>query len=130
MSRTPEDPSLFFDEWQACLRAHYIYVIRAQDAVTEPTLRSVLLHSGLSEDDLIALQEEAFALGPLNSDAALPEEMDVDLIAEPGDDSSDDLLALPPEIEEPEEEGGEGEETGGDVEDEPPPQYGGQLSLF
>lgn len=60
--------SLFFDEWQACLRAHYIYVIRANDMVTEPTLRSVLLQSGLTEDGLHKLYEEALALGPLNPD--------------------------------------------------------------
>lgn len=60
---------IFFDEWQACLRAHYIYVIRTGDAITEPTLRQVLLHSGLSETELEALRAQAEALGPLNSDA-------------------------------------------------------------
>ncbi|MEL7675859.1 MAG: hypothetical protein AAGU78_19130, partial [Chloroflexota bacterium] len=51
--------TLFFDEWQACLRAHYIYVIRTQDTVTEPTLRHVLLTTGLTEDELDALRAEA-----------------------------------------------------------------------
>jgi hypothetical protein len=57
--------SIFFDQWQACLRAHYIHVIRANDTVTERTLRSVLLQSGLAEDDLGRLYDEALALGPL-----------------------------------------------------------------
>ncbi|MBN1679263.1 MAG: hypothetical protein JW966_03160 [Anaerolineae bacterium] len=47
--------SIFFDEWQACLRSHYEHVIRTQDTITEPTLRNVLLHSGLSEHDLSKL---------------------------------------------------------------------------
>lgn len=51
--------TLFFDEWQACLRAHYIHVIRTQDTVTEPTLRHVLLTTGLTEDELDALRAEA-----------------------------------------------------------------------
>lgn len=56
--------NIFFDEWQACLRAHYIHVIRTNDTITEPTLRSVLLATGLSEDELAALREEALgALG-------------------------------------------------------------------
>ncbi len=55
---TPRD-SIFFDEWQACLRAHYIHVIRTHDTVTEPTLRHVLLTTGLSEAELAALRAEA-----------------------------------------------------------------------
>lgn len=51
--------TLFFDEWQACLRAHYVHVIRTQDTVTEPTLRHVLLTTGLTEDELDALRAEA-----------------------------------------------------------------------
>jgi hypothetical protein len=53
--------SIFFDEWQACLRAHYQYVICAHDPVTEPTLRRVLLQTGIREDEIIALQTEALS---------------------------------------------------------------------
>ncbi|NLE53273.1 MAG: hypothetical protein GX613_17900, partial [Chloroflexi bacterium] len=53
--------SLFFDEWQACLRAHYLHVIRMQDTITESTLRGVLLATGLSEDELEALRQEALS---------------------------------------------------------------------
>lgn len=67
--------SLFFDEWQACLRAHYVHVIRTHDTITEPTLRSVLLATGLSEDELEALRQEAVA------DAAIVDEA-VDSLSE------------------------------------------------
>jgi len=66
--------SIFFDEWQSCLRAHYIYVVRTNDKVTEPTLRSVLLHTGLTEDDIEALREQALALDP---DSPPPESSEV-----------------------------------------------------
>lgn len=61
-------PSIFFDDWQACLRAHYIYVIRTGDTITEPSLRAVLLQSGVSEEEIAALQEEALARGPLEGE--------------------------------------------------------------
>ncbi len=61
---------LFFEEWRACLRAHYQYVVRTEDTVTEPTLREVLLLTGLSEHEIEALYEEARARGPLT-----PEEL-------------------------------------------------------
>ncbi len=102
---TPQtDSSIFFDEWQACLRAHYIYVIRADDQVTELTLRRVLLQTGLRERDLDDLRDEAFALGPVvlgetdspgdyaarapgvSADAALADEDERD-----GDEDEDDL---------------------------------------
>ena len=53
--------SIFFDEWQACLRAHYQHVVRIQDEITEETLRIVLLQSGMTEEDLRALAEEALS---------------------------------------------------------------------
>lgn len=60
---------IFFDEWQACLRAHYIHVLRANDTITERTLRGVLLQSGVTEAELAALHDRALALGPLETDA-------------------------------------------------------------
>ena len=77
------DMGIFFDDWQACLRSHYIYVIRAGDSVTEPTLRHVLLHSGIDEAELEALRAQAEALGPLDPDepepdAALPVDLATD----------------------------------------------------
>lgn len=60
---------IFFDDWQACLRAHYVYVLRAEDAITERTLRGVLLQSGVTEAELAALHDRARALGPLEPDA-------------------------------------------------------------
>ena len=57
-----EKQSVFFDDWQACLRAHYIHVLRTNDQVTEPTLRRVLLQTGLTEDELHHLRLEALEL--------------------------------------------------------------------
>jgi hypothetical protein len=61
--------SIFFDEWQACLHAHYIYVVRTQDTVTEPTLRHVLLQTGLDKTGVHVLHDQAQALGPLDPGA-------------------------------------------------------------
>ncbi len=52
---------IFFDEWQACLRAHYRFVIEMNDEVTEPTLRHVLLQTGLTAEELDALAAEVRA---------------------------------------------------------------------
>lgn len=60
--------SIFFNDWQACLRAHYVHVIRTDDAVTEPTLRHVLLQTGLTDTDLDAIANEARGLGELPPD--------------------------------------------------------------
>lgn len=103
--------SVFFDEWQACLRAHYVHVIRANDTVTERTLRHVLLQSGLSEADLDALWDEAAALGPLDPQSGLADRSPVaelPVVAPPVttdeiegdeeedyDDSPDDDMSLP-----------------------------------
>jgi hypothetical protein len=134
--------SIFFDAWQACLRAHYIHVIRTNDAVTEPTLRAVLLQSGLSEDDLHDLYQEALALGPLDPDAALLPEPDApppDLLPEPEPDA-DELFVedLPDpaldELPEPEEEPVEEVETVDEIDDSPAPPdeppSAQQLSMF
>jgi hypothetical protein len=63
-----DDSNIFFDEWRACLRAHFIHVIRTGDTVTEPTLRHVLMQTGLTEADLDALTDQARALGPPDPD--------------------------------------------------------------
>ena len=62
------DRSIYFNDWQACLRAHYVHVIRTNDAVTEPTLRHVLLQTGLTDADLDAIAAEARGLDPLPPD--------------------------------------------------------------
>ena len=84
---------VFFDEWQACLRAHYKAVIQDNDTVTEPTLRAVLLQSGLSEDDLRALAEEAHAENPPDSDD-MPADVDAHTIEEPTGESDNDQMAM------------------------------------
>ena len=57
-----KDEGIFFDDWQACLRAHYEHVVRHADTVTEPTLRGVLKQTGLTDADLDAYREEALAM--------------------------------------------------------------------
>ncbi|NDJ86010.1 MAG: hypothetical protein GYB66_09000 [Chloroflexi bacterium] len=57
------DKDIFFDEWRACLHAHYLYVVRTQDHVTEPTLRTVLIDAGVPEDEIEAWYQEAIQSG-------------------------------------------------------------------
>jgi hypothetical protein len=52
--------SIFAEEWRECLRAHYSYVIRSDDRLTERTLRGVMIHeAGFTEDELKELQVRA-----------------------------------------------------------------------
>jgi hypothetical protein len=119
--------SLFFDEWQACLRAHYVHVIRTNDAVNERTLRHVLLQSGLSEDALLQLHVEALASSPTVPDAEatfeepVPEPDGAAVYAE--DEPFDAALDEPPaDLQDDEDE---------QASDNPPPtDHGQQLSLF
>ncbi|MFW5709191.1 MAG: hypothetical protein ACOCX5_03105 [Chloroflexota bacterium] len=51
--------SIFSDDWRACLREQYKYVIRSQDTVTESSLNDVMYSSGFTEDELKQLRIEA-----------------------------------------------------------------------
>ena len=53
-----DNQSLFYEDWRACLRAHYMHVVSTNDRVTEPTLHEVLLKVGFSENEIreIAIQ--------------------------------------------------------------------------
>lgn len=51
--------SIFFEEWKACLRAHYLHVVHINDQITEPTLRRVLLDAGVSEAEIERWYQEA-----------------------------------------------------------------------
>ena len=42
--------SIFAQEWRDCLYAHYSYVVRLGDQVTERTLRGVMIEAGFTED--------------------------------------------------------------------------------
>jgi hypothetical protein len=91
----PENHSLFFDEWQSCLRAHYIHVLRVHDDVTEPTLRHVLRQTGLTDEDLLRLRQEALGEEanslPLPPDEPLPvEEPAPPTVVEPPEDELED----------------------------------------
>jgi hypothetical protein len=131
--------SVFFDQWQACLRAHYIYVIRANDMVTEQTLRSVLLQSGLTEDDLHGLYEEALALGPLEPGDEImrePGETEpavADLEPDPEEVYAEETLeTLDPALDdfEPSEDIPEEDENEPHDDTDHPPPSSQQLSLF
>jgi hypothetical protein len=103
--------SIFFDEWRACLRAHYVYVLRTNDTVTEPTLRHVLRQTGISEEELAALQAEA--LGAPLPPPDLPPAPDPAPPAPPAPDSFEETEAVAE-----------------DLPEEPPSVAPGQLPLF
>lgn len=65
-----DNPSIFAEEWRACLRQHYMYVIEHDDHVTEPTLHGVLLRVGFSEDEI---KEIAIQAKMRDTDATLDE---------------------------------------------------------
>lgn len=51
--------SVFSDEWRTCLREHFMYVIRNQDARTERSLITVMHETGFSDDELRELRIQA-----------------------------------------------------------------------
>lgn len=51
--------NVFADEWRACLRAHYMHVVRIGDRVTEPTLRMVMHDAHFSDEELAELRVRA-----------------------------------------------------------------------
>lgn len=57
--------SIFHDEWVACLREHYLYVIRSNDAGTEPSLRTVMRDTGFSDEEIDAIADEARHMPPI-----------------------------------------------------------------
>ena len=54
-----EKKGVFFEEWRACLQAHYFYVVQIGDKITEPTLHRVLLDAGFSEEEIAQMHEDA-----------------------------------------------------------------------
>src|SRR5258706_6397245 len=55
MSNDKDNP--FAINWQDCLRAHYNHVVREHDLNNEQSLITVLIDTGFSEDDILALRE-------------------------------------------------------------------------
>jgi hypothetical protein len=102
--------SIFADDWRACLREHYMEMVRKQDRVTLPSLTLVMYEVGFSDDDLDALRLLATMRADAMPDDYVPPEVAearvfavVEALPEPDD--------LPPE---PEPEA--------DVEPEPEPE--------
>ena len=108
--------SIFFDEWQACLRAHYVHVLRTDDSVTEPTLRHVLHQTGIADEELAALQAEGLAgrLAPASAS-------DAPSAAERFDEGGGDVESAP---------FAEDPALDAEGDDEPPFIPPGQLPLF
>jgi hypothetical protein len=80
--------NIFSDDWQACLRAHYIHTLRERDANNEQSLREVLLQVGFSEGDLALLQGQVPVFGVEPSAAeGQPDTVDG---ADPMDEAPDD----------------------------------------
>lgn len=48
--------SIFADDWRACLREHYMYVVRTGDRVTLPSLTQVMYEVGFTDDELAELR--------------------------------------------------------------------------
>lgn len=53
------DENVFFEDWQQCLREHYLHVVRNDDQVTEPSLREVLLQNAFTVAQLSHLYDLA-----------------------------------------------------------------------
>lgn len=51
--------NIFADEWNECLRAHYMHVIRTNDKVTLPSLTIVMQQAGFSTSQLAELRVRA-----------------------------------------------------------------------
>lgn len=61
----------FYEEWRACLRSHYTFVLEVGDHVTEPSLRGVLFETGFTESEVFTLQAEVLGLAQAAPDSAL-----------------------------------------------------------
>ncbi len=118
--------SIFSEEWRDCLRAHYRYVIRAQDTLTEQTLRQVLMQTGMGEDELLDLQRQALGYDPSLTPSA---EAEIDEIDLPADELIEQIAppapVAPPASEEPPTDLLDDED-----EDDLPPASSSQLSMF
>jgi hypothetical protein len=151
--KTPDadQRSIFFKEWQACLRAHYQHVVRINDRITESTLRHVLLQSGLTEDDLRALGEDALAFADAapapsadtTADALIEEpasELDVTLSDQSVEEPDDTAEEVPGDVVYDDygevyeaadaEDDARADDDSDEFDDTPPPDSARQLSLF
>lgn len=53
--------SIFFDEWRACLRAHFFFVVQIDDQITLASLKGVLREADISDEQIEAWRQEALA---------------------------------------------------------------------
>jgi hypothetical protein len=116
--------SVFADDWRACLREHYMHVVRTDDRVTLPSLTLVMHEVGFSDDDLAELRVLAtMRADDMPADYVPPEVAAPRVFAAvaPPDEIEAEADAPPVEESEPE------PEPEPDADDPDAPQ---QLSLF
>lgn len=125
--------SIFADDWRACLREHYMAMVRKQDHVTLPSLTLVMHEVGFSDDDLAELRLLATMRADAMPDDYVPPEVAegrvfaaVEVEPEP-DEIEAEADALPAEEAEAEPEPESEPEADEDAADPDAPQ---QLSLF
>jgi len=139
-------PSVFADEWRACLRAHYMHVIRERDTATERTLVDVLRRIGFTEAELAELRVLAtMHVDQVGADfspdlevlAAREPPVYPAAVLKPSETGEDDPSPLPPEVEaalhaaepEPDDAGSAGDDPN-DTDAPPAEPDFRQLSLF
>ena len=128
--------SVFADEWRACLREQYKYVVRNNDAKTTVSLTDVMHEAGFTDDELAELRVLATLRADKTPDDFMPdmhvlESEDTRVfpaaLPDTSDTIEDDLSETSVEMEsdavDTEEDDSDGEESRGDDA----PQ---QLSLF
>lgn len=120
--------SIFADDWRACLREHYMEMVRKQDRVTLPSLTLVMHEVGFSDDDLAELRLLATMRADAMPDDYVPPEVAgarvfaaVEVEPEPDEVIAEDV----PEAEDAEPEP-EPDEDEGDADPDAPQQ----LTLF
>ena len=122
--------SVFADDWRACLREHYMHVVRTDDRATLPSLTLVMYEVGFSDDDLAELRVLAtMRADDMPADYVPPEIAAPRVFAAvaPPDEIEAEADALPVEDEEPEPDTEAEPEPDEDAADPDAPQ---QLSLF
>ncbi len=71
-----EERSIFYEDWRACLRAHYIYVLRVADVDNESSLYTVLRDTGFNDEEIMTMRVEAGIVDVISEAAVIEEEVE------------------------------------------------------
>ncbi len=130
-------PNIFAEDWQDCLHAHYVHVLRENDMTNESSLRLVLEQVGFDDAELASIRAEVLPdTVDLAPDVAQPEESAADAPAGDVDAAPDITAALGLDSAEPAAtDEAAGEEAAPAVEEPPAPPPANdvkptQMSLF